>query len=163
MDQPWHKPPKQRILPLPQPSNNSNNNHNPATHGLIPPPPPSSLPAASTSPTSSYSGLDWQNIMQLYQNQPDLLKMILNSKVEEDKRRTEEAKLRSKELDLYIQDTKKRIAAYHQQQYLHDGNNSNSSNNRRESTSAAAYLPSASTPQEVMHPIKKVELFNVVS
>lgn len=149
MDQPWHKPPKQRILPLPQPSNSNNNNnhHHPATHGPTPPP-----PLASSSPTSSYSGLDWQSIMQLYQNQPELLKMILNSKVEEDKRRTEEAKLRSKELDLYIQETKKRIAAYHQRQHLsNDTSSSNSS--RRESTLVADHRPSSTAIDDNTYPI----------
>ncbi|KAI7872663.1 hypothetical protein BDF14DRAFT_1710323, partial [Spinellus fusiger] len=43
-----------------------------------------------------------QEIVQQYQSQPELLKLILTSKVEEDKRRAEEAKLRSKELDMYL-------------------------------------------------------------
>lgn len=46
---------------------------------------------------------DLQEVIQQYQSQPELLKLILTSKVEEDKRRAEEAKLRAKELDLYLQ------------------------------------------------------------
>ncbi|SAL95058.1 hypothetical protein [Absidia glauca] len=41
-------------------------------------------------------------VIQQYQAQPELLKLILTSKVEEDKRRAEEAKLRAKELDYYM-------------------------------------------------------------
>ncbi|KAI8997369.1 hypothetical protein BDB01DRAFT_770862 [Pilobolus umbonatus] len=43
-----------------------------------------------------------QELIQQYQSQPELLKLILTSKVEEDKRRAEEAKLRAKELDIYL-------------------------------------------------------------
>jgi hypothetical protein len=46
---------------------------------------------------------DLQDIIQQYQSTPELLKLILTSKVEEDKRKAEEAKLRAKELDLYLQ------------------------------------------------------------
>jgi hypothetical protein len=46
---------------------------------------------------------DLQEVIQQYQSQPELLKLILTSKVEEDKRRAEEAKLRAKELDIYLQ------------------------------------------------------------
>jgi hypothetical protein len=49
--------------------------------------------------TSSY---DLQDIIQQYQSHPELLKLILTSKVEEDKRKAEEAKLRTKELDVYL-------------------------------------------------------------
>ncbi|KAI8877878.1 hypothetical protein K501DRAFT_288167 [Backusella circina FSU 941] len=52
-----------------------------------------------TSPTN----YDLQDIIQQYQSKPELLKLILTSKVEEDKRKAEEAKLRAKELDLYLQ------------------------------------------------------------
>jgi hypothetical protein len=52
-------------------------------------------------PNSSSSG-DLQEIICSYQSQPDLLKLILMSKLEEDKRRAEEAKLRAKELDLML-------------------------------------------------------------
>ncbi|ORZ07847.1 hypothetical protein BCR42DRAFT_425592 [Absidia repens] len=43
-----------------------------------------------------------QHVFDQYKTHPELLKLILTSKVEEDKRRTEEAKLRSKELDYYL-------------------------------------------------------------
>ncbi|KAG0745741.1 hypothetical protein G6F57_007789 [Rhizopus arrhizus] len=45
---------------------------------------------------------DLQDIIYSYQSQPELLKLILSSKLEEDKRRAEEAKLRAKELDLLL-------------------------------------------------------------
>ncbi|ORZ20639.1 hypothetical protein BCR42DRAFT_409184 [Absidia repens] len=43
-----------------------------------------------------------QDVIQQYKAHPELLKLILTSKVEEDKRRAEEAKLRAKELDYYL-------------------------------------------------------------
>ncbi|KAJ8654159.1 hypothetical protein O0I10_010235 [Lichtheimia ornata] len=43
-----------------------------------------------------------QDVIFYYQSQPELLRLILQSKLEEDKRRAEEAKLRSKELDLIM-------------------------------------------------------------
>ncbi|KAI8079779.1 uncharacterized protein BX664DRAFT_341435 [Halteromyces radiatus] len=43
-----------------------------------------------------------QEVIQQYKAHPELLKLILTSKVEEDKRRAEEAKLRAKELDYYL-------------------------------------------------------------
>lgn len=59
---------------------------------------------------------DLQEVIQQYQTQPELLKLILTSKVEEDKRRAEEAKLRAKELDVYLQNksshTKNHSAPY---------------------------------------------------
>ncbi|KAI8391288.1 uncharacterized protein BYT42DRAFT_556325 [Radiomyces spectabilis] len=45
---------------------------------------------------------DLQDLVEQYKSQPELLKLILISKVEEDKRRAEEAKLRAKELDVYL-------------------------------------------------------------
>lgn len=54
-------------------------------------------------PSISANEYDLQEVIQQYQSQPELLKLILTSKVEEDKRRAEEAKLRAKELDLYLQ------------------------------------------------------------
>lgn len=45
---------------------------------------------------------DLQDIIYSYQSQPELLRLILLSKLEEDKRRAEEAKLRAKELDLLL-------------------------------------------------------------
>jgi len=78
------------------------------------PSPPSQLryqPAISTIRTTSNNpsmnsnpaSYDLQEIISQYQQHPDLLKLILASKVEEDKRRAEEAKLRAKEIDLLFQ------------------------------------------------------------
>ncbi|KAI8060548.1 hypothetical protein BC940DRAFT_337515 [Gongronella butleri] len=50
-------------------------------------------------PPSNY---ELQELLMSYQGQPELLRMILASKLEEDKRRAEEAKLKVKELDLLI-------------------------------------------------------------
>jgi hypothetical protein len=60
------------------------------THITRPPSPPSSPPNSL------------QVLVDQYQHQPDLLKMILYSKVEEDRRKTEEARLRVKQLDYYM-------------------------------------------------------------
>ncbi|KAI9317217.1 hypothetical protein BX666DRAFT_1943532 [Dichotomocladium elegans] len=46
--------------------------------------------------------LDLHDLVEQYRSQPDLLKLILASKVEQDKRKAEEAKLRAKELDVYL-------------------------------------------------------------
>ncbi|KAI7854106.1 hypothetical protein BDC45DRAFT_569647 [Circinella umbellata] len=62
---------------------------------------PSSSPPTSPAPVQIF---DLQDVLLQYQSQPELLKLILSSKVEEDKRRTEEAKLRAKELDLYLKE-----------------------------------------------------------
>lgn len=79
------------------------------------PSPPSQLryqPATSIARTSSNNppttnsnpaSYDLQEIISQYQQHPELLKLILSSKVEEDKRRAEEAKLRAKEIDLLLQ------------------------------------------------------------
>jgi hypothetical protein len=44
-----------------------------------------------------------QDVVRQFRDKPELLQLILQSKVEEDKRRAEEAKLRAKEIDLYMQ------------------------------------------------------------
>lgn len=54
------------------------------------------------SPTISSVSYDLQDLVEQYKSQPELLKLILTSKVEEDKRRAEEARLRAKELDFYL-------------------------------------------------------------
>ncbi|KAI8069562.1 hypothetical protein BC940DRAFT_296977 [Gongronella butleri] len=46
--------------------------------------------------------LSLESVIQQYGDNAELLELILSSKVEEDRRRTEEARLRSKELDLYM-------------------------------------------------------------
>lgn len=66
------------------------------------------LPHYSTSKRSSHPTeqqpmpSELQDVIFYYQSQPELLRLILQSKLEEDKRRAEEAKLRSKELDLIM-------------------------------------------------------------
>ncbi|KAM3584226.1 hypothetical protein VKS41_003048 [Umbelopsis sp. WA50703] len=79
--------------------------------------PPSTLPIthptpSSFDPTDSQPAVDTIDLPQAssdlneviysYQSRPDLLKLILRSKLEEDKRRTEEARLRTKEIDLLL-------------------------------------------------------------
>lgn len=78
--------------------------------------PPSSLPQtfqhmsiSQTSPLStslaapnSSAGFDLQDVIAQFQSQPELLKLILTSRAEEDRRRCEEAKLRAKEIDLLL-------------------------------------------------------------
>ncbi|KAI8885979.1 hypothetical protein K501DRAFT_244952 [Backusella circina FSU 941] len=54
---------------------------------------------------------DLQEIIYSYQSQPDLLRLILLSKLEEDKRRAEEAKLRAKELDLLLMQQQQQLIA----------------------------------------------------
>lgn len=49
--------------------------------------------------SASPSSFSLESVMRQYASQPDLLELILSSKVEEDRRRTEEAKLKRKELD----------------------------------------------------------------
>ncbi|KAI8078982.1 uncharacterized protein B0P05DRAFT_541930 [Gilbertella persicaria] len=54
---------------------------------------------------------DLQEVIAYYQSQPELLRLILLSKVEEDKRRSEEAKLRAKELDMLLLQQQQQLAA----------------------------------------------------
>lgn len=68
-------------MPTQSPINNNNDGNNPATNPIA---------------------CDLQEVIVYYQSQPELLRLILLSKVEEDKRRTEEAKLRAKELDMIL-------------------------------------------------------------
>ncbi|KAG1469758.1 hypothetical protein G6F56_003072 [Rhizopus delemar] len=58
--------------------------------------------AYKTEPTAELDKNDLQEVISKYHKNPELLKLILASKVEEDRRKTEEAKLKSKELDMYI-------------------------------------------------------------
>ncbi|CAB4432196.1 unnamed protein product [Rhizophagus irregularis] len=81
------------------------NNNVPSTlPASLPTPPP--IPAGLSSPnnTTTASSFDLQDIILQFGGQPELLKIILTSKVEEDKRKAEEAKLRVKELDLMLCD-----------------------------------------------------------
>jgi hypothetical protein len=58
--------------------------------------------AATTTDTTNPASCDLQDVIYYYQSQPELLRLILLSKVEEDKRKAEEAKLRAKELDMFL-------------------------------------------------------------
>lgn len=58
--------------------------------------------ASSTSWTHPSSSYDLQQVLLQYRSQPDLLQLILESKLQEDRRRTEEARLKAKELDLML-------------------------------------------------------------
>jgi hypothetical protein len=49
------------------------------------------------------TAFDLQEVVCQFRTQPELLQLILNSKVEEDRRKAEEAKLRGKEIDYYLQ------------------------------------------------------------
>jgi hypothetical protein len=56
-----------------------------------------------TSVNSAATSFDLQDVIHQFRTQPELLQLVLNSKVEEDRRRAEEAKLRGKEIDYYLQ------------------------------------------------------------
>ncbi|KAI9276921.1 hypothetical protein BDA99DRAFT_494426 [Phascolomyces articulosus] len=108
---------------------------------------------------TSESTSELQDLIQQYKSQPELLKLILTSKVEEDKRRTEEAKLRIKELDLYPREKSNNnnttsscsshYCQYHQQQ--HSASNTSSSSSishipkRRRSNSSLSSTSSLSS------------------
>lgn len=65
-----------------------------------------SLLSNSWCPPESSSFLNLEKVVQNYGSQPELLELILSSKVEEDRRRAEEAKLRRKEIDYMLQQKK---------------------------------------------------------
>ncbi|CAO3637134.1 unnamed protein product [Cunninghamella blakesleeana] len=62
---------------------------------------PSLPPILTQSSINKIAMCHLQEIIQQYKSQPELLKLILTSKVEEDRRYAEEAKLKSKTLDIY--------------------------------------------------------------
>ncbi|KAI8067088.1 hypothetical protein BC940DRAFT_301269 [Gongronella butleri] len=75
--------------------------------------PPMAHPLATTPPTPAAGAMQpheiaatyhLQDIVQQFKSQPELLRLILTSKVEEDRRHTEEARLRARELEVYLQD-----------------------------------------------------------
>lgn len=69
----------------------------------VTPHPSSTTTTTTTDPTNNDpTACDLRDILMYYRSQPDLLRLILLSKVEEDKRRTEEARLRAKELDIML-------------------------------------------------------------
>ncbi|KAG2209431.1 hypothetical protein INT47_008273 [Mucor saturninus] len=65
-----------------------------------------SLLSNSWCPPEATSFLNLEKVVQTYASQPELLELILSSKVEEDRRRGEEAKLRRKEIDYMLQQKK---------------------------------------------------------
>ncbi|KAI9473541.1 MAG: hypothetical protein EXX96DRAFT_652342 [Benjaminiella poitrasii] len=52
----------------------------------------------------NFQVFDLNDVIKKYGDQPELLQLILSSKLEEDRRKAEEAKLRQKELDYYLLD-----------------------------------------------------------
>ncbi|KAG1454885.1 hypothetical protein G6F56_007212 [Rhizopus delemar] len=69
-----------------------------------PPSPPLSKSSASKdSAMSNPYSLSIEKALQIYGSQPELLGLVLYSKLEEDRRKTEEAKLRQKEIDYLLQ------------------------------------------------------------
>ncbi|CEP16015.1 hypothetical protein [Parasitella parasitica] len=65
----------------------------------------------SSNPAVNPVSCDLQEIVTYYQSQPELLRLILLSKIEEDKRRTEEAKLKAKELDMFLLQQQQQMAS----------------------------------------------------
>ncbi|KAG1050816.1 hypothetical protein G6F46_004158 [Rhizopus delemar] len=97
---------------------------------------------------------DLQEVIQHYRSQPELLKLILTSKVEEDKRRAEEAKLRAKELDLLLQQqTSNKRKSF--------GSDHEESIEKRRHSAAAAMLAmggGAIIPNDTIHPIQRTSI-----
>lgn len=58
---------------------------------------------ATTSNDDTSTFLNLERVVRQYSEQPELLGLILSSKVEEDRRRTEEARLKQKEIDYLLQ------------------------------------------------------------
>ncbi|KAL0142466.1 DNA-binding WRKY transcription factor [Mucor lusitanicus] len=95
----------------------------------------------STSPSPSSTATDLQSVVSKYHANPELLKLILASKVEEDKRRTEEAKLKAKELDLYFknqQDHYKSNRNHQQEAFILQQRRRRSSSSSNSSTSSSS-------------------------
>ncbi|KAG1442277.1 hypothetical protein G6F56_011135 [Rhizopus delemar] len=111
-------------------SNNGNNvNHNNNTNHTVSPLLNNTVKSADQN-NNPASG-DLQDIIYSYQTQPELLKLILSSKLEEDKRRAEEAKLKAKELDLLLiqQQQQMPLGNTHHANGNHPNYNNNSNNN----------------------------------
>ncbi|ORX46713.1 hypothetical protein DM01DRAFT_1339373 [Hesseltinella vesiculosa] len=94
--------------------------------------PSNAAPRSSTNVSSPPMSYELQDLLVHYHSQPDLLRLILSSKLEEDKRRAEEAKLRSRELDLLL--------LQQQQQLMPSLTNSPSSSTSTHSTHAYSSL-----------------------
>lgn len=113
---------------------------------------PPSLCACEMSDNAYTTKYDLQDLIQQYKTQPDLLKLILTSKVEEDKRRAEEAKLKAKELDLLLQQQSLKRKSSFQEESIEK---------RRHSAAAAmlamggggAVIPNQQQQQSLVHSI----------
>ncbi|KAI9482868.1 MAG: hypothetical protein EXX96DRAFT_615869 [Benjaminiella poitrasii] len=111
----------------PLPPSTNNNNNNPAINPI---------------------SCDLQEVIVYYQSQPELLRLILMSKVEEDKRRAEEAKLRAKELDmLLIQQQQQQLAGTTTPQTPDIMSANNNNNNTHSLLSAANQFANSATPR----------------
>ncbi|KAI9302004.1 hypothetical protein BJ944DRAFT_242769 [Cunninghamella echinulata] len=86
---------------------------------------PSLPPILTQSSINKIAMCHLQDIIQQYQSQPELLKLILTSKVEEDRRYTEEAKLRSKTLDMYSKIKQQQQQQQGQDEIIKDHNHYN--------------------------------------
>ncbi|CAG8563711.1 5099_t:CDS:2 [Acaulospora colombiana] len=99
-----------------------------ASNGVTPMasvPTPPSIPTGLSSPgagTATVTNFELQDVIAQFQSQPELLKLILTSKVEEDKRRAEEAKLRVRELDLMLSERSRKHAEEVGSSKHHKGN-----------------------------------------
>ncbi|ORZ25914.1 hypothetical protein BCR42DRAFT_401198 [Absidia repens] len=100
---------------------------------------------------TSSSTFTLENVVRQYAAQPELLELILSSKVEEDRRRAEEAKLKQKEIDYVLQ----------QQQQQKDDDNKDANTNtisQRDRSSQNSYqyqpwnLPPISPPPSTLQP-----------
>ncbi|ORZ03649.1 hypothetical protein BCR43DRAFT_520757 [Syncephalastrum racemosum] len=78
--------------------NPHNQHHHQQTHGQRP-----SLVPALGKEAADQPHFNLEKVVHQYGEQPELLELILSSKVEEDRRRAEEAKLRQKEIDYLLQ------------------------------------------------------------
>jgi hypothetical protein len=107
---------------------------------------------------------DLQDIIYSYQSQPELLRLILLSKLEEDKRRAEEAKLRAKELDLLLiqqqqqqlmtGSTNDSMSSFQQPQS--SNTTANSANNNSSTNTNTFQQTSFNTSNFTMHPTPPV-------
>ncbi|CAO3651190.1 unnamed protein product [Cunninghamella echinulata] len=84
-----------------------------------------------------------ERILQQYASQPDLLELILSSKVEEDRRRAEEAKLKNKEIDYLIQ----------QQQLDQNENDTKCQTWRKQSSSSLSSSSPSPPPPSTLQPL----------
>ena len=132
----------------------------------------------STTEQNLVSG-DLQDIIYSYQSQPELLRLILVSKLEEDKRRAEEAKLRAKELDLLLIQQQQQVmnSNHGTENYTNCSNAMNNSSNNsflqqqafQNSSNFASVHPTppissnSSTDSRVFHHMRRTSLDAILS